>query len=237
MEQNRSLTDVVNIIANTIDNSITRITVSGVIDVINIVNPVAGVAASIADNLLSRYNDLKFSLLLKGLSTGLNMEMRLNELYDYVTSSPEKAITVANLFRKTVNAECPKVCIIYGIILANHVESNTNFTQDELIVCRALENATEFDLVNFKRIMKNHLKTTSIGNRIVFPKDFADLNKFITTCEWGVYNRIFVFRIHEWGEMEELKDDVLNIDTDYYVANPASVLAKYINDAHQTWDH
>ncbi|MEE0093100.1 MAG: sugar transferase, partial [Collinsella aerofaciens] len=46
-------------------------------------------------------------------------------------------IIVANLFKQTVNAECPKVCVIYGLILANHLETLTEFTHEELIVCKA----------------------------------------------------------------------------------------------------
>ena len=99
----------------------------------------------------------------------------MNELYNYVNSSPEKAIIVANLFKQTVNAECPKVCVIYGLILANHLETLTEFTHEELIVCKALENATDYDLKNFKEIMENYLKPTSNGRRIVFPKDFEIL--------------------------------------------------------------
>ena len=152
----------------------------------------------------------------------------------YQNSSPEKAIIVANLFKQTVNAECPKVCVIYGLILANHLETLTEFTHEELIVCKALENATDYDLKNFKEIMENYLKPTSNGRRIVFPKDFADIAAFTTTCDWCVYNRLFVSRTAEWGEMEE---GVLDISTYYYEANPASVLLDNINAARQTWNY
>mgnify|MGYP000941091355 CR=1 FL=1 len=128
----------------------------------------------------------------------------------------------------------PKVCVIYGLILANHLETLTEFTHEELIVCKALENATDYDLKNFKEIMENYLKPTSNGRRIVFPKDFADIAAFTTTCDWCVYNRIFVSRTAEWGEMEE---GVLDMSTYYYEANPASVLLDNINAARQTWNY
>ena len=160
--------------------------------------------------------------------------MKLNQLYNYVVSSHERAINVANLLRKTVNAECPKVCVIYGLILANHMESNTEFTQDELIVCKALENATECDLKNFKEIMEKYLKPVSDGNKIVFPKEFPDLDEFITTCDWAVYNRIFISRITEWGNIE---DEYEGFNTHYYGVKPASVLMKYIKVARQIWNY
>ena len=131
-------------------------------------------------------------------------------------------------------AECPKVCVIYGLILANHLETLTEFTHEELIVCKALENATDYYLKNFKEIMENYLKPTSNGRRIVFPKDFADIAAFTTTCDWCVYNRIFVSRTAEWGEMEE---GILDMSTYYYEANPASVLLDNINAARQTWNY
>lgn len=127
-----------------------------------------------------------------------------------------------------------KVCVIYGLILANHLETLTEFTHEELIVCKALENATDYDLKNFKEIMENYLKPTSNGRRIVFPKDFADIAAFTTTCDWCVYNRIFVSRTAEWGEMEE---GILDMSTYYYEANPASVLLDNINAARQTWNY
>lgn len=162
----------------------------------------------------------------------MNVEKRLNELYTYVNTSSKKAINVANLFRKTVNAECPKVCVIYGLLLANHLNGNTDFTQDELIVCKALENATDYDLNNFKDIMEKYLETKPDGIEVVFPDKFANLIDFTTTCDWAVYNRIFVSKVNTWGDMNT--DGIL---TPYFVAEPAQVLIEYINEAHQVWNY
>lgn len=232
MPQNYSLTDIRNAISKVMDNPMARTLRSGTIGVLGIEHPVAGLVASVGNDLLSEYNTFKLSLLLNELSTGFNTEMKLNELYTYVTSSPENAIAVANLFKQTTNAECPKVCIIYGLILANHIEEKTEFTHEEMIVCKALENATDYDLSNFKEIMEKYLKPVSSGNRIVFPHEFADLSRFTTTCDWCVYNRIFVSRMAEWGDMDE---GVLDINTYYYESKPASVLLSYIYKARQTW--
>ena len=234
MAQKYDLTDIGNALSRVMDNPMTKIIRSGSIGVLGVVNPVAGIVGGIGNDLLSEYNTFKLGHLLNGLASGFNLERRLNELYNYVNSSPEKAIIVANLFKQTVNAECPKVCVIYGLILANHLETLTEFTHEELIVCKALENATDYDLKNFKEIMENYLKPTSNGRRIVFPKDFADIAAFTTTCDWCVYNRIFVSRTAEWGEMEE---GVLDMSTYYYEANPASVLLDNINAARQTWNY
>ena len=145
MAQKYDLTDIGNALSRVMDNPMTKIIRSGSIGVLGVVNPVAGIVGGIGNDLLSEYNTFKLGHLLNGLASGFNLERRLNELYNYVNSSPEKAIIVANLFKQTVNAECPKVCVIYGLILANHLETLTEFTHEELIVCKALENATDYE--------------------------------------------------------------------------------------------
>lgn len=234
MEHKHDLTDISDVLGRAMENPMTKIIRSGTVGALGALNPIAGIVGGIGNDFLSEYNTFKLGHLLKGLSSGLNLEMRLNELYDYVNSSPEKAIIVANLLKQTINAECPKVCVIYGLILANHLNELSEFTYEEMIVCKALENATDYDLKNFKEIMEHYLKPTSNGNRIVFPQDFSDLTTFTTTCDWCVYNRIFVSRMAEWGEIEE---GVLDISTYYYTSSPASVLLNYINAARQTWNY
>lgn len=123
MAQKYDLTDIGNALSRVMDNPMTKIIRSGSIGVLGVVNPVAGIVGGIGNDLLSEYNTFKLGHLLNGLASGFNLERRLNELYNYVNSSPEKAIIVANLFKQTVNAECPKVCVIYGLILANHLET------------------------------------------------------------------------------------------------------------------
>lgn len=234
MSQKYDLTDIGNALSEAMDNPVVETIRSGTIGVLGLADPVLGIVGGIGNDLLSKYNDFKLSYLLNGLASGCNIEKRLNQLYTYVTSSPDKAINVANLFKQTVNAECPKACIIYGMIMASHLESGTEFTYDELIVCKAIERATDYDLKNFKEIMENYLKPISNGRRIVFPKDFLEISTFTTTCDWCVYNRLFVSRMAEWEEMGE---GTLDISTYYYEANPASVLLSYINDANQIWNY
>lgn len=114
------------------------------------------------------------------------------------------------------------------------LSSNTEFAQDELIVCKALENATEFDLKNFKEIMENYLKPISDGNRIVLPEELGESNEFILTCEWAVYNRLFISRPTDGGNIE---DEYEGLNTQYYESKPAFVLMKYIKAASQIWNY
>ena len=232
--KNYDLTDIGNLLSEVLDTPTARMIRAGSVSALGAANPVVGVVGSVGDQFLSQYNTFKLGFLLKGLATGLNMEARLNQLYTYVNSSPEKAVIVANLFRKTINAESPKACIIYGLVLANHVAENTKITYEEMIVCRALENATDYDLIHFKEIMDRHLKPTKNEMRVVFPKDCDSMDAYRTTCDWCVYNRIFVSQIPIWDELET---QTAGIETTYYAAKPAAVLLQYINAARQTWHY
>lgn len=233
-EKNYKLTDIGNALSKAMPSPIMETIRSGAVECFGLIHPALGIVSGIGNDILSKYNVIKIDFLLRGLASGFNIEKRLNQLYNYVTSSPEKAMIVANLFKQTVNAECFEACMIYGLIMATHLDSGTKFTHDELIVCKAIESATDFDLKNFKEIMDKYLKTTSTGEKIVFPPNFTDVDTFITTCDWCVYNRIFVSRTIEWGEPSDETLD-MDIDTHYYKANPASVLLKYIDAANQPW--
>ena len=95
MAQKYDLTDIGNALSRVMDNPMTKIIRSGSIGVLGVVNPVAGIVGGIGNDLLSEYNTFKLGHLLNGLASGFNLERRLNELYNYVNSSPEKAIIVA----------------------------------------------------------------------------------------------------------------------------------------------
>lgn len=230
----KDFTDIRNALCNAMDTPMSKVVRSGSVGVLGVINPVAGVTSGVVNDILEEYNIYKLSCLLKGLANGLNTETRVNELYTYIISSEQKAMIVANLFKQTINAENPKVAVIYGLILANHMKDNTKFSYDELIVCRALENATDYDLNNFIIIMEKYLKETKNGRRICFPKELYNYDDFTVTCDWCVYNRVFVSHMPEWGEMDE---GILELDTCYYVSKPAEVLLKYLYDARRVWDY
>lgn len=205
------------------------------VGVTEILDPITGTFVGMANDISLKYNDYKLILLIKGLSRGLDMEKTLNDLYNYVNSSDSKATAVANLFRKTINAECPRVCFIYGLILADHTANGSDFTQDELIVCKALENATEFDLVNFKEIMEKHTKPERNAGKkaVLLSEQTPNYSEMIATCDWCVYNRLFVSEVGEYGREEE----TLDLTPNYYVRYPAAVLMEYVEKASREWDY
>lgn len=76
------------------------------------VSPPIGIVAESFSVFLQQYDKLKLRMLLRGLSKDLNVEKHLNELYSYVSSSPSRAFTVGNVFRETVAAKSPKICML-----------------------------------------------------------------------------------------------------------------------------
>ena len=116
MTQKYDLTDIGNALSRVMDNPMTRIIRSGSIGVLGVVNPVAGIVGGIGNDLLSEYNTFKLGHLLNGLATGLNLERGLNDLYNYVNSSPEKAIIVANLFKQTICISLTTYTVIINLL-------------------------------------------------------------------------------------------------------------------------
>ncbi len=233
MQKNHNLEDIGKAIEKGMNDVLIETGIQTAIDIAGIYFPVKGIAAKFFYNIANQYSDFKLQYLLSGLVRKENTELILNKLYGYVNDNPENAITVANLFKKVVNAECQRVCFIYGLILSEHICDDSRFSRDELIVCRALENATEYDLINFRKIMEKYLKNIEDKKRIVFPEKFSDKEELIVTCEWCVYNRIFGSMMTEWGDLDENKGDV----TPYYVMRPAEVLIEYIRCTRQIWEY
>ena len=209
------------------------------ISITGAINPLAGVGATTANSLLKLYNDYKIKVLLTGLSGKLDIEKQINELYNFVASSAERAIAVANLFKQTINAECPKVCVIYGIILSEHIGAKTDFAHEELILCKALENATDYDICNFKEMMEHHVRVNTEGKRTVAYLEIEpkQQEKYIFTCDWAVYNRIFKEENTEFGDIDDEGYSSMLTGTFYIVTEIADLLFEKIKDIQQIWKY
>lgn len=236
MNKKFELADIKKAILDNLNTPTGKVVETACVSISSAVNPVVGGIMGIGSSFLSEYDNFKFDLLLKGLSSGLNTETHLNELYNYVNAGQDNAIAVANMFRKTINAESPKTCIIYGLILSDIINNKTYLSQDELMICRALENATDYDLDIFKEIMGKYMKETENGTRtVVFPKDFELIKEYLSTCDWAVYNRIFISNQNsQLGELKQ-EEEMLDLNIHYYESSPAPILLGYIEQARQIW--
>lgn len=198
------------------------------------VEPVAGVIATSINSFYQNYNSFKIECLLKGLSKGNNREKCLYELNNFICSSKERAYMVGNIFRETLAAESPRVSELYGIILSKHIGSkSSNFTHEELIVCKAIENANDYDLDIFKDIMTNSVLDNHEGKLVWLPEDKQQ--KYDLTCQWCVYNRLF-WDVGEVWRTGSSPLPINTVETNYKIDSAATVLIEYINELGTTWD-
>lgn len=199
------------------------------------IDPALGVVAATINSFYQNYNYFKINRLLIGLSRGLNEEKCLYELNDYINSSEERAYLVGNIFKETLAAESPRVAELYGIILSKHIGSNkTNFTHEELIICKAIENANDYDLDIFKDIMSNSvLDNKKSGKFIWLPSD--NQREYDLTCQWCVYNRLFNLAESEYRKAGPPMP-INTVETNYYTLSPAFKLIEYIDELGTTWD-
>lgn len=228
------LKKILKLLSKAMNSPFHQVIPESLINALGIYYPKISVGANAINSFLANYNAFKLNELLMGLSSNQNSETYLNKLNTYVKSSHQNAIRVADLFRKTIDAESPEACYLYGLILGKHLDKKTEFTPDELIVCRALQNANKYDLKNFLKIMKKYCQPDEpdTEGRIVFPDGFCHIDEFTTTCDWCVYNRLFIRKILECNSEEEA-----DIPTDYYAVKPATVLKEYLIDVEHMKNH
>lgn len=189
--------------------------------------PVLGVKQQVAGaafiSFIKAYDEFKLNNLLLGLSSGVDQEKKINELKIYVTSSKKRAYRVGTLLRQTIDASTPNVSVIYGILLKNHMgDKPRDFSYEEIIICNALKNATDYDLEKFEEIMDKYVSLDSKGERRI------DNNEYIYTCEWCLANRIFISNFDTYMEVE---GDNINFDSRPRVASAADILLSLIKEA------
>lgn len=220
------------------DKPVTKAAIQSVPTVVGLFNPVAGAVTDISVNFMQQYYDFQLQTILAGLSTGLNKEKFSNELYVYITNNDETAYNVASTFKKALSAECPKALFILGLILGKNMKNNTNYTRDQLIVCKAVESANDYDLKNFQLIMDNCKIDLDNGKRAI---DLTIIDEqevreeCEVTCSWAVYNRLF-YNIPFDGDYGEDNDESQN-EGEYYIAKPAEILLELINEAGPIMDY
>ena len=229
----KDLTDVIDAIQNTLDTSVGDVCKELAVSAISITNPMLGTAINLG---LQHFNEIKLRLLLRGLASDQNIETRLNQLYAYVKGSATRAFAVANTFRETIAANSPHICMLYGIILSKHLGSKeSDFSQDDIIVCRALENASDYDLDIYKELM-THCVTKE--KEIAYRKQ--DKKRYDITCVWCANNRLFTKNGYIHAELSGNYDDIpdeMIINTHYHIESAAVLLYELIKELEQVWNY
>lgn len=182
-----------------------------------------GTVAAAADEFITFGNSLRLSYLLKGLAAGKDPEKQVEKFRRYIEENQEHAQQAEGMLRKALLAESERVSCLYGLILAEHLDEQP-YSNNELIVCRALVNATDYDIWIFQNIMNSYL-TDKQPPEVKIPASVPQADDYISTCDWCVYNRIFSGSLgwHDFGNEDE-KESWLT----YSPMKPAYILNDYL---------
>lgn len=58
---------------------------------------------------------------------------------------------------KTRTSSSPKVQLLLGVIFSDHVQGSTDYTEDDLIILQALDDATDYDIHNFYELKEKYI--------------------------------------------------------------------------------
>lgn len=159
---------------------------------VSVKHPIAGVFLSIVHEIAGLADEVRVDAVVEGLSTGLDQERQINQLYNYVNESEENAFYVSNTLRKALLSDSPIACTIMGRILACHVNECSKYSQDDNVIFHALENATDQDIKMFVKIMKEYKTKNDDGNDVFrIPNEIMMHTDIDSTLNWCVFNRIF----------------------------------------------
>ena len=197
---------------------------------ISVKYPIAAVFLTAAHEIAGLADKMRFIAVAKGLSTELNQEEQINILYNYVDKSEENAFYVANTLRKALLADSQVACTIMGKMLACHAKQGNAYDQDDNIIFRALETATDEDIRLFTKAMQEY-KTPKGTFRI--PLDELDSHLF-ATMGWGEFNRLFY---GPSGGIAWTDADDAGFDTSHSPTAAAERLFEYISSMKQILEY
>ena len=112
---------------------------------VSVVNPLTRLFFTAVQQIGNLADEIRIDAVVRGLSTELNQEKQINQLYGYGEKSEENAFYVVNTLRKALLTNSLIACTIMGRILACHAIDASKYNQDDDIIFHALENATDDD--------------------------------------------------------------------------------------------
>ena len=191
--------------------------------------PEIGTAFEGISMIANASNTKKLHDALKSLSKNENVEKSINELYNYV-SNEERALYVSTAFRKIILSNSKIAAAIIGFMLGEIKSANREFNNDDIILFNALENMTDFDIRNFKNIMKGDYivkddNETRYFKVNLFPED--KVKDYVDTLKFGEKYRLFS------SISPILEDGNLKISTFYQPEEIDNTLLEYLNKVNQ----
>lgn len=195
--------------------------------VFGVLNPESTLAMEIIKHICSVADECRYNAILQGLSEDNNLECRLNELYNYINSK-DRAFFVSETFRKAMLGNSIIACSIMSLILSDNVKCNRDFSQEDMILMRALEHFSDYDLQNVEEIIQgDYYKKLPDGTQCIetsrFPSDKKDT--YMLTVDYCIQYRLLIKTHHSIGEslyMDEIT-----------VSQQAYRLLEYIKRVHR----
>lgn len=172
-------------------------------------------------------DEIRFDAIIKGLTEENNVEMRMNELYSYVTDS-NRAFYVSDCFRKAMLGKSPIVCCIMGMILGDIVKDGREFKQKDTVLLNALHNFSDFDICNLTEMVKEEYKTEGYIDIFKFPQEQKE--EFLMTLELCKQNRLIKIE-------NPLIDGTLTLDSKFSCNKSTNELLIYIERARRQMDY
>lgn len=119
-------------------------------------------------------NQMKLQYMLSGLAEGLDMERKMNDLYNYVKNR-DRAFYVSECVQKVLLSNAPVVCCILGLMLSDLTQKDDDIDQIDAVLLNALSGFTDEDIRNFSDIVSGkYLKNDLDGDYIdtqMFPEN------------------------------------------------------------------
>ncbi len=179
------------------------------ITTVSAVNPLAGILLTASQQIGNLADEIRIDAVIKGLATDLNQEEQINRLYEYAKKNEKNAFYVINTLRKALLADSLIACTIMGRILASHVSDNSKYDYDDNIIFHALQNATDDDIRQFYKVMREYKSDDEEGNCVFhIPIELIRETGLSSSLEWCVFNRIFTGTNGIlWGKIGQDFDD------------------------------
>ncbi len=163
-----------------------------------VLNPESTLAMEIIKHICSVADECRYNAIIQGLAEDNNIECRLNELYNYINSK-DRAFFVSESFRKAMLGNSVIACSIMSLVLSDNVKNNRDFSQEDMILMRALEHFSDYDLQNVEEIIQgSYFKELPNGTQCIdtsrFPADKKDT--YMLTIDYCIQYRLLVKSHH-----------------------------------------
>lgn len=184
----KSILDVISAIKDKLLSDKAQAAISTSTAIASATGPVGTIVAktgTVLNDLLIISDDMVMGNLFEELNTGLNQETAINQLYNYVSASQKRAYWIKDAMLKARASSSPLVQLLLGVILSDHVKEPSDYTEDDLIITQALDNATDWDIKNFYDVLKKYIK-----NGDSFTPTLEETKKYNYMFQWANNNRI-----------------------------------------------